>query len=143
MKAFVLDSNSWHFKLANYGEIRIWDDEPTDICEYTRAVFKGATTILALGIFSVFLATWVGASLYNIIELFFLGGEKLYPWTAIFIGLLGALIVGVSYGAFKAWREEQRMNEPETEPGFVKLAYQKVKNKTCARIEFRPKAEDE
>ena len=143
MKAFVLDSDSWHFKLANYGTRRIWSDEPTDICEYTRAVFSGATTFVALGLFCIFIATWVGASLYNIFELVFLGSEQVYPWTGIFIGLVIALILGVSYGAFKAWREEQRMNEPEPEPGFVKLTYRKFKDKTCARIEFKQESKDE
>jgi hypothetical protein len=140
MIAFVLDSNSWHFKLANYGEVRIWDDEPTDICEYTRAVLKGATSLVALGLFFTFVAVWSGASLYNIFELLFLGSEKVYPWTGFFIGLCIATLIAVVYGAFKAWRENRRMDVPEPEPGFVKLAYRKFKDKTCARIEFKKKA---
>jgi hypothetical protein len=138
MKAFTLNSDSWHFRLANYGERRIWSDEETDICEYTRAVLKGALTMFALGLFIALMAFWVSASLYNIFELVFKDGVEFQPWTVIFLTLSFALMVTTGIVAFKEWYEKRpRKDEPEQEPGFVKLAYRKFKDKTCARIEFK------
>lgn len=138
MKAFVLDSNSWHFWLANYGEIRIWDDCETDICEYTRAVIKGLfnLSLVALGI--IIGVLWVGASFYNVYDMI-ANGAKLEPWTGILLSMSGGLFVAMCYLAYREWREERKRNMPEPEPGFIELAYRKVKDKTCARIEFKTK----
>ena len=137
MKAFVLDSNSWHFKLANFNERRIWSDEETDICEYSRAVMAGALTLIFLIIGAILLAVWIGASLYNIYT-FNAEDAKLEVWTFIFISITSGLLFSLGIVAIKVWLENRPVKDgPEEEPGFIKLAYRKVKDKTCARIEFK------
>lgn len=138
MKAFVLDSNSWHFWLANHGEIRIWDDCETDICEYTRAVLKGFGWLLMQGLGIILGITWVGGVFYNVYEIFF-EGAKVAPWTLITFSVMLGILIAAAWLSYKEWKDTQ----PKKEPGFIGLAYTKFKDKTCARIEFKQKAQDE
>lgn len=142
MKAFVLDSNSWHFWLSNFGARRIWPDEETDICEYTRAVISGTFSLFAVTLFWSFIVAWVGFSFYNLGEYLFGYVDKVLPTTVMFFGVLAGFILLVISMFIKDQicnYLDNRAPSPEKEPGFVALAYQKVKNKTCARIEFKTK----
>lgn len=142
MKAFVLDSNSWHFWLANFGARRIWSDEETDICEYTRAVISGTFSLFAVTLFWSIISAWVGFSFYNLGEYLFGYVDIVVPTTVMFFGVIS----GFALLVLALFIKEQITNyldnrepSPEKEPGFVVLAYRKVKNKTCARIEFKSK----
>ena len=141
MKAFVLDSNSWHFWLSNFGARRIWPDEETDICEYTRAVISGTFSLFAVTLFWAIISAWVGFSFYNLGEYLFGYVDKVIPTTVMFFGVILALTGAITYIFIKEKVVDYLDNrEPSTkEPGFATLAYRKFKDKTCARIEFRTK----
>lgn len=134
MKAFNLSKDSWHFYIANFGKKRIWVEDGSDICEYTRAVFGGMFLFLLAGLAICLGIAWVAVSLYNIYDIMFNGAEFL-PTTVMLLGLIGAggLLVGVA--VVVDWYHNLP-DKPEPEPGFVKLAYRKFKNKTCFRLDF-------
>lgn len=135
MKAFTLSNAAWHFRLANYGAKRIWVEGGSDICEYTRAVFAGSFLLLLAVIAGALAATWVGLSLFNLYEVA-VGVAMLELHTALFLFMMGILgfFIGVAMGV--DWYHS-RPEKPPVEPGFVKLAYRKFKNKTCVRLEFK------
>lgn len=137
MKSFVLDCNSWHFRLANFGNRRIWSDEETDICEYTRAVMSGTFLLFGAALGTMLGILWVGASFYNIYT-FFAEDAKIEAWTLILLMFSGGILLASGIILFREWWKSRPVKDgPEKEPGFIKLAYRKVKDKTCARIEFK------
>jgi hypothetical protein len=134
MKEFTLSKNSWHYKLANFGMgggiLRV--DDETDICSYIRAFLVG--TFIFTFVASVFamLGGWVAFSVYNIIGYFAWGMEiASYVWVLVLI--VGGLFSGVASVAGGVALREKLDN---TESGFIRLAYQKFKNKTCVKIKL-------
>lgn len=134
MKAFNLSKDSWHFYVANFGSKRIWVEDGSDICEYTRAVFAGSFLVLLSCACALLGVTWVGCSVYNLYDMMF-GNGVLEIYTALLLFMVGMLTVFISIAVFMDWFNS-RPEKPEVEPGFVKLAYRKFKNKTCFRLDF-------
>lgn len=133
MKEYMLYKNSWHYKLANFGsgfQKRVTDE--TDICTYMRSIMIGslAMTFMIIG-FSAMGAA-LAYAVYSLVALIFFG----IPLTALGTGLVTVLLgtiggVGVTWTALKAAEKIK-----ETEPGFARLVYNRIKNKTCVKIKF-------
>ena len=131
MKEFVLKKSSWHYKIANFGGRYAYYCD--DICEYTRKFFTGLLSIIFL---TAVIGTVGGLYLYgfgNVIGWLFLD-YKLEPPVAMFFGINLALLAIVAYEAVKKVLSNRK--PVHKEPGFVSLAYDKFKNKTCSRIRF-------
>jgi hypothetical protein len=135
MKAFTLSNTAWHFRLANYGATRIWVEDGSDICEYTRAVFAGSFLLLLAVIAGALATVWVGLSLFNLYEVA-VGAAMLELHTALFLFVMGIIGFFIGVAVLADWYNS-RPEKPPVEPGFVKLAYRKFKNKTCVRLEFK------
>lgn len=131
MKTYTLKKDSWHYWLASFGDdLRMYS--VYDICSYIRAMLVGSFQLL-------FVVTVVsglsGAVLFSIGNLFswlFLGYELsqlTIMVSALLAGLIGAAII-------IAFIEASKNKVRTTEPGFVRLAYRRFKEKTCSLVEF-------
>lgn len=151
MLAFDLKQDSWHMRVANFGNVRIGEymkREGTDICTYTRAFMIGAALltfcIIALSLF----ATLIVSGLYGIFAYFFGSLAEMPPESVMLIGV----VIGLSLLAslitittkISDYRREKRhkaykdstLGLPPPTPGFLTLAYRKFKDKTCFKINF-------
>jgi len=131
MKTYTLKKDSWHYWLASFGdELRMYS--VYDICSYIRAMLVGSFQLLFV---AVVISAISGAVLYSIGNLFswlFLGyqlSQLTIMVSALFAGLIGAaIIIGII--------ETSKNRVRTTEPGFVRLAYRRFKEKTCSLVEF-------
>lgn len=136
MKTFTLNK-TWHLWLANFAEKRIYPEDGTDICTYTRAVLKGLFWATLAGLFWLGVAGMVFGTIHNIFDMIFFDGT-LQLQTVIVGGLIAAVAVLAGLYHLKEWWDNRPVEEkPERDPTFVELAYIKVKNKTCFRLEFK------
>lgn len=154
MKEFTLNAESWHFRLANYGHQRISNYQVkygTDFCTYMRAVLRGAGKALLVYTFSAVLVSWVAYGLYDVVQLLMNPEHEIFPTTVVFGAVIAALTIllcgGLVIESFKYIRERirqyrynrmhgQGVKAKQAEPGFITLAYRRLKNKTCFRIKF-------
>lgn len=136
MKPFELSTNSWHYKLANFGDRRAGYDED-DICSYTRAVLAGGFWFLVTALFLIGMGSFYVFAVMNFLGWMFLG-YFLEPATVLLLGFTVALIVSVAGAVmYREWNDN-RVDEPsDAEPGFIRLAYRRFKEKTCARVVFK------
>ena len=138
MKTYTLKKDSWHYWLASFGdELRMYS--VYDICSYIRAMLVGSFQLLFVTVVVLFVTVVVcligGAILYSIGNLFswlFLG-YQLSQLTLMFFALLAGLI---GAGIIIAFIEASKNRVKTTEPGFVRLAYRRFKEKTCSLVEF-------
>ena len=131
MKTYMLKKDSWHYWLASFGDdLRMYG--VYDICGYIRAMLVGLFQLLFV---TAVVCLIGGAILYSIGNLFswlFLGyqlSQLTIMVSALLVGLIGAAVI---ISAIEASRNTVR----KTEPGFVRLAYRRFKEKTCSLVEF-------
>lgn len=131
MKSYKLKKDSWHYWLASFGdEYRVYRLD--DICGYIRAVIHGAFLLLLMGIIISILGGTSAFALGNLFSWLFLGYELsgvTVIYSAVITGLIGAAIVIISI-------EHLKEKSDRNNPGFVRLAYRKFKDKTCSKVEF-------
>ena len=142
MKQFTLNANSWHFRMANYGEKRIGDysvRHGTDFCTYLRAVVTGVCRAAMIFSLALAAAAWVGYSLYDIVLFLINTQREIFPTTFLFFTMaftFGVLVLlGLSLDAHRE-RVFRKGIKQEDKPGFISLAYRKFKDKTCFKIKF-------
>ena len=135
MKSYELNSNSWHYKLANFGRRRV-SASGSDICEYTRAVFFGLLTAVCCLVFGSLVALLVGHGLYGIAMSLFTWSNMLNPASLMILGGTGALGALFLIGGIKYYLDT-RPAAPAKPPSFPTLAYRKFKDKTCFKINFK------
>lgn len=150
MKEFTLNANAWHFRLANYGQTRIDDydvEYGMDICTYVRAVLRGLLSVLFTVVITVGLTAWVGYSIYDIYQIIAGGPKEVSPGTAIFVAVIAAIIIAGTMAVlgvtvreatyrYRDYSRDKQTTCKENQPGFIKLAYRKFKDKTCFKIKF-------
>lgn len=130
MKVYELKKDSWHYRIASWsgGVYRI-----NDICSYIRAFTFNLSILLIIGGLIAAMGAAVIWSIINAIGLMF--GMK---WSLFSSYGMSLLIIGcMMYISMKVY---DYMNNNKTKenkaPGFVKIAYNKFKDKTCSRITF-------
>lgn len=133
MTPFVIDKNSWHYRMMNKcNSDSLWRCH--DICAYVRAVML---TIVLLAFITTtvggFIALTIGDTIAWIAACISLG-----MFVPIGIGP-GIIVVATSFILLLAacyhidmWRK----NRMYADPGAVKLAYLSWKDKYCAKITF-------
>jgi hypothetical protein len=139
----TFNSEAWHFRLANFGSKRIWVDEQSNICEYTRAVLAGLFCMIFASFVVALVAGLVAFTLANTFSWMFLGYQlsdlSLAVWclVAMWVAII-TLITAVSlYMDYRRDQRQKRRELPPTPPTFVGAAYDKFKNKTCFIVEFK------
>ncbi len=137
-------SRSWHFWLANFGGKRI-SSFGTDICSYTRAVFKGLFWLTLAVSAAIFMVVGTGNMLYEFYQIWgtdgklSLFGEVItFLWVFCFVGItfLTTLYVTIEH-AVPAMIRSYRKIPRKTEPSFLSSVYRKFKDKTCFTIKFK------
>jgi hypothetical protein len=150
MKPFELSRNSWHFYLAaKYGGFRTHyfsgrEREHLDFCDYLWAVAWAIVKIaivLVIATFFCFCFYDLGLWVYESIQAgkFLSLKERL---AAIIVGAAGlSLVIGATIGVFMGiiWfaTKVQDYHDSKSEPGFIELAIDKFRNKTCVQIKFK------
>lgn len=145
MTPYTLSDRSWIYRLANFGHRRIYYQ--TDICTLLRAAGVGLFVITLLAAAAGLMIAFVASSLWNIFYMI-VGEAEVLPTTIVFFGLLiSAALIGVTEYVQHVLRKRRAARRYETpvrkQPGFISLAYQKFKNKTCVRIQFTPDGYDD
>ncbi len=138
MKSFELKTSSWHYKIAHWSSTFGIPSE-TNICEYFWMVARGIVFFIMAcvaagtisGIFAFTIVNYIGYFFFNL---------TLYPVSifggTVILGVAGAIGILFLYAWIRV-KVKELDDEPEQEPGFVRLAYDKVKNKTCFKITFK------
>jgi hypothetical protein len=147
-KVATFDRNSWHGRLYTKYTADSWAIKGnTNICSYIRGVIRGF--IWAIVIASV-VGCYLGALAATIISVYFGQFDMENPLTTVTVIITSAAaIVGSAIGIaylLSMWqdnnygdvlREKLGLN-PKVhvykEPGFLKLAYRKFKEKTCFKV---------
>lgn len=138
MKEFDLKKDSWHYKTAQFGETRVCDE--TDICEYVRAVIKGGALFLFLASVGAGIAGSLLYALGNLFGFLFLDYELTKFSTGVLVvtgTVLGVALVALASVAIKVKMNEWSETVEQKEPGFLRLAYTKFKDKTCFKINLK------
>ena len=131
MKTYTLKKDSWHYWLASFGDdLRMY--HVNDICAYIRAMIFGLFHLIFVTAIICLLGGGMLFSIGNLFGWLFLG-YKLYEITVIFTTVFVAVITVLIIAVIVAFTKERTNN---TEPGFVRLAYRRVKEKTCSLVEF-------
>lgn len=132
MKKYVLKKDSLHFKIASFDNR--FAEHCNDICDYIRTFSIGLAKIMILAILAIFFSGYFLYGIGNIIGVL-LYGYELHPAAMVPPGVVLALVIVGSIAKLKEYLDNRdRAPEVHKEPGFVKLAYRKFKDKTCARI---------
>ena len=131
MKTYKLKKDSWHYWLASFGDD--WRmHNVDDICSYIRAMIVGLFQLLFV---AVVISAIGGAILYSIGNLFswlFLGYQLSQLTIMVFALLVGIIGTAIVISVIEASKNTVKT----TEPGFVRLAYRRFKQKTCSLVEF-------
>ena len=148
MKAFQFSRSSFHYKIAKkFGGLddTDWygDPKPLDLCHYIRCLlwaFTKGLVVLAVSSLVIWSATdaafWVKEcidageflTLKERVGVLFIGAAGFVSAAAVLLGAIMCIV--------KLW-DRYSDDYEEREPGFLKLAYQSIKNKTCFRIEMK------
>lgn len=142
----TLNKKSWHGRLAfHYPPWSVQEDDVTDICSYIRAVLRGVLlAVILTGIISFFAASLMTSviSLYTGLgilpyELWFQGGLCVLIGLGSFVGI--AALIAIFSEKVQKWKRDRRHGQLygiSKQPGFIRTAYDSVKEKTCILIQF-------
>jgi len=148
MRAFTLNTKSWHGRLATtYGFLQqhVLRCEGTDVCTYIRAVSLGSLVVLVLTAIIATVCVGIQDALIWGYFRFWLGinispSEIAATVMAIIFGLtiiatvLFALAGGVT--SYENITTKIKKLDAENKTPFMVLAYRAFKGKFCARLEF-------
>lgn len=151
MKPYELSRNSWHFKLATkVGGFRyrnMWgkEYESLDFCEYLQSIlwaFFKIAVALVLFTFLGFCLYDLGLWAYQSIQAgeFLTIQNRLAGFILIVLGVLAAIAAtaAIFIGILMLTSKIQTYRETHsTGPGFISLAVDKIRNKTCVQIKFK------
>lgn len=154
MKTETVNVNSWHYRLATtYGPVSkyLLARGEGDFCSYLRGVFLGMLFVYLITVLGALMTAglvgmpliWLAASVLE------LGWHLPSAEVAIFLAADVVIAIMVFFGWFhlsgnyaktvKAVRIALGKNSEKTvvekEPGFIRLAYRKFKEKTCFRLQ--------
>lgn len=136
-----LNHKSWHYRMANYGMKRIWREDKTDFCSYSRMVMSGLFLRTVLWSFVSTMIIWTGYTWYQ----FYLNLTQRKPlndfallWIITLVSCIGAAIVVTGVVQFSKWKTERKYkkHKDKSEPTFFSLMYRKWKEKTCFMVEI-------
>lgn len=135
MKPFVIDRNSWHYKMISRGER--WDfltyREPKDFCSYWRKVVLKLCWFAFVATFLSVFALFLGYNIYM---------DPLPVLGGISAGL-GLLFGSVGIAFWLEKRKEQRRQHDydvefnEKQESLLKMKYRAWKEKVCPMVEYK------
>ena len=134
MKSYTTKQNSWHYKLANFGDENLKYYNSINFCEYLRFMALGIFKFIAMLVFCVSIFCFVAYASYGIIlSLFAWDYTKMNMLSMMLVSIFGFFIILYLIKKVNVYLE----NKPQKESNsFAALAYRKFKTKTCFNIEF-------
>jgi hypothetical protein len=149
MNSITFSKNSWHYRLVTFIKSRNYVS--TDFCGYFWDVVTSiiAAFIIFCGLLFVTLATIIYPLIYLVVSLqngFFDVPQEVIIGTTIdvFFILISIFfyIQEVWYPEYKErkyWRNFSKLTElpKPKEPSFIAMSWNKFKDKTCFRVEFK------
>jgi hypothetical protein len=144
MKTLKFNSKSWHYLLAT--KIGDFDEDGGDFCSYVRNVIFGVLLSLFLIAAASFVLYTLGREIYAAYTCWFtpVCTFDKFEQIAVLVACIAAAILGLIF--LMVWNAERRARIREEiymgmrvapEPGFVKMAYKSIKEKTCFKVEFK------
>ena len=140
-----INTNSWHYKLLKYTELRVYDN----LCPYVRTVILAILLSIVATIIMGFLATAALVILAAPITSWLIGFD---PWEAGIMMLLWVLAGG---GAIGFYRDRRKWGESVSwdrvvyekditykEPSLFRLWLKAQHDKICPRLTFVNRKED-
>lgn len=153
MKTLKLKTNSWHYKVAEFGGNMSVYGHPYghDICSYSRKVIRGIFALIAAILISVMTTMFIS---YVVVETVLSIAFSFYTGHNMFteIGVIGNIIMiamlvvfcidyfGKKISAYKERRYHENLGKPDNSDiapdSFTKSVYKAYKEKYCSRVEF-------
>jgi hypothetical protein len=149
MRAFTLNVDSWHGRLATtYSFMQRYqlERDGADLCTYTRAVLLGMFFVTAItGALSAVAVSFQSTLIWLYFRLYlgeFVAMDDICIIAVMILSLaaaLGALLLAIGGGAVSHEKisDKIRAMDAENRTPFVVLAYRGFKNKFCAKLEFQ------
>jgi hypothetical protein len=144
MKTLKFNSNSWHYWLAT--KIGDFDPDDGDFCSYIRHVIFGALgSLFAVTAASVVLYA-LGREVYAAYTCWFTSVCTFGKFESAVVAMACAVAAFSAFIGLAVWYSNYRMRvrseirnglRSEPQPGFVKVAYRSIKEKTCFKVEFK------
>jgi len=129
-----IKTNTWHYWLAS--KIDSFDPKLNDdICSYRLAVIQGFILLILICGFLGFL--WYAVS-YAVLGLLFSIFYKIWLVDTIgdvILAFMGAVLLVLGFAFLQIWFEKISKNKKK-EPGFIKTAYQSLRDKFCVKVTF-------
>lgn len=130
-------NKSWHFKLANLGERRVWASDTLDICTYIKYVASGTFFVLVIAVLSLLAVGVISFALYENVVWFM--GEQLGPVGFVFdvalVLILSIVVIELIKIKYRHWKWIGRYSKSKKRSdSFVPTVYRKFKHKTCFKI---------
>lgn len=143
MKALKFRRDSWHFKLALRGGVKISEFSPiTDMCHYVRSVLWGLFLTILLCIAVIAVTAFEGNFLGELIAA--VVGWSWNSWGILagcgaVIHVIVAVLFLIGLIGFLYTRHQEKLypyGKPQKPDGFIKHAYKGWKEKYCAQVEI-------
>lgn len=130
MEPLVFNRNSWHFRLANFGDTRVYGS--TDICSYIRSVTIGFCLVALVALIGIAFVVWGILSVIDIYNTLMYGVALTESAKALLLFLTAtASLIGFLLLIAGAFVLKER--NPDN---FVSAAYTKFKTRTCRPVEL-------
>lgn len=135
-------TDSWHYKLANFGKDRIPDWLETDICRYSRAVVSGFIALIMITFLCCILVGFMSYAVYEHYQ-WFAGQASLGPvaflldCTILFVVCIVTLeMLKHKIRAFSDKKVYNKLFNTAPPDNFLLVLYRKFKEKTCYKVTF-------
>lgn len=143
----MIKQTDWHYKLANFGNKRVWTGDKLNFCIYSRYVMYGFLHALIALLLVVLGTAWALTSVYEF-YMWCMYNKPMHDLAITFVVLTACVTAGGCGGYIlhkylerteDARAEKRKLKRQAVkEPGFFGLLYRKFKDKTC----FMVKVED-
>ena len=153
MKPFVFNKDSWHYWLAtDVGNFSKYRDD-SNICEYTRAVIKGAMNVTLIAAVALALVYWITITIVWWVVILQYGffeatGPIVLSATTGILTVAILIMEGIPWAYRKGkrvvydMRHKDGYRAPVKVDNFLTRAYRSWKEKTCVRVTLVGTPED-
>lgn len=151
MKSYTLNEKSWHYWLVtNPGMMVIRSYQVVDGCAYIRHLVWGMIVISLLSLLAAWPVVSFGFGIRSLVH-FLLTGQwyQLIQWQSAGMAIV-CVVTALLALVYVVWhicdwsidRKLMQENQPPREPGFIKVWYRSVRDKTCFILSFEDQTKD-
>ena len=138
----MIKRSSWHFRLANFGNTRVWRmDKEVDFCKYFWYVVFGLLHLVGLVLGTLTLILLFGDSFYEFYNwiMYNTPMHDMAIATMVFTFIISVgVAVGYCVSKYIDWKDSLKESNDfgveVKEPGFFTMSYRKFKEKACFKV---------